>query len=144
MSEITEQMKEWRDDFGKEYTDRNAVTLDEMDELYRKNYGITRTELNNLFIGKLDRAVKVLEIGSNIGNHLLLLQRFGLKSLYGIEINNYAVGLFKSRSKNIYIIEGFAFDIPFKDEYFDLVFTSGLLIDIAPSDIPQKNGPSSI
>lgn len=107
-----------------------------MDELYRKNYGITRTELNNLFIGKLDRAVKVLEIGSNIGNQLLLLQRFGLKSLYGIEINNYAVGLFKSRSKNIYIIEGSAFDIPSKDEYFELVFTSGLLIHIAPSDIP--------
>ena len=135
MSRITEQMKKWMDDFGKEYTDRNALTLDEMNELCRRNYGITRTELNNLFIGKLDRTVRVLEIGSNIGNQLLLLQKTGFKNLYGIEVNNYAVELSKQRTKNINIIQGSAFDIPFKDGYFDLVFTSGLLIHIAPSDI---------
>ena len=135
MSKITEQMKEWREDFGKEYTDRNALTLGEMNKLYRKNYGITRIELNNLFIGELDRTIKVLEIGSNIGNQLLLLQKMGFKNLYGIEINSYAVELSKSKTKNINIIQGSAFDIPFKDEYFDLVFTSGLLIHIAPSDI---------
>jgi len=135
MSDITEQMKEWREDFGEEYTDRNALTLNEMNKLYKKNYGITRTELNNLFIGKLDRTVKVLEIGSNIGNQLLLLQKTGFKNLYGIEVNSYAVELSKQRTKNINIIQDSAFDIPFKDGYFDLVFTSGLLIHIAPSDI---------
>jgi len=128
-------MKEWREDFGEEYTDRNALTLNEMNKLYKKNYGITRTELNNLFIGKLDRTVKVLEIGSNIGNQLLLLQKTGFKNLYGIEVNSYAVELSKQRTKNINIIQDSAFDIPFKDGYFDLVFTSGLLIHIAPSDI---------
>jgi len=135
MSKITEQMKEWMNEFGKEYTDRNVLTLDEVNELYRKNYGITRIELNNLFIGELDRIVKVLEVGSNIGNQLLLLQKIGFKNLYGIEINSYAVELSKSRTKNINIIQGSAFDIPFRDKYFDLVFTSGLLIHIAPSDI---------
>jgi len=132
---VTEQMKKWMGEFGKEYTDRNALTLDKMDELYRKNYRITRTQLNNLFIGELDRAIKILEVGSNIGNQLLLLQKMGFKNLYGIEINSYAVEISKSRTKNINIIQGSAFDIPLKDEYFDLVFTSGLLIHIAPSDI---------
>lgn len=65
MFKITKQMKEWRGDFGKKYTDRNALSLNELDELYRKNYGITGIELNNLFIGELDRTVKVLEVGSN-------------------------------------------------------------------------------
>lgn len=135
MSKITEQMKKWMDEFGKEYTDRNTLTLDEMNELYRRNYGITRIELNNLFIRESDRTVKVLEVGSNIGNQLLLLQKMEFRNLYGIEINSYAVELSKLRTKNINIIQGSAFDIPFKNEYFDLVFTSGLLIHIAPSDI---------
>ena len=132
---ITMQMKEWMEDFGKKYTDRNALTLDEMNEMYRKMFGISREDLNNLFIAEMNRNIKILEVGSNIGNQLLLLQKMGFKNLYGIEINNYAVELSKSRSKNINIIQGSAFDIPFKDKYFDLVFTSGLLIHISPSDI---------
>ena len=132
---ITMQMKEWMEDFGKKYTDRNALTLDEMNEMYRKKFGISREDLNNLFIAEMNRNIKILEVGSNIGNQLLLLQKMGFKKLYGIEINDYAVEFSKSRSKNINIIQGSAFDIPFKDEYFDLVFTSGLLIHISPSDI---------
>lgn len=49
----------------------------------------------------------------------------GFNNLYGIEINNYAIELSKSRTNNINIIQGYAFGIPFKDEYFNLVFTSG-------------------
>lgn len=135
MSKINEQKKEWIGDFGKKYTNRNALTLDEMNEMYRKMFGISREDLNNLFIGKMHRNIKILEVGSNVGNQLLLLQKMGFKNLYGIEINDYAVEFSKSRTKNINIIQGSAFDIPFKDNYFDLVFTSGLLIHIAPSDI---------
>ena len=135
MPRITEQMKEWMSDFGVEYTRRCFLNFDEEDESFRKKFGITRTKLNNLFIGKLNPAIKILEVGSNIGNQLLLLQKMGFKNLYGIEINDYAIELFKSRTKNINIIQGSAFDIPFKDEFFDLIFTSGLLIHIAPSDI---------
>jgi len=35
------------------------------------------------------------------------------------------------------MIQGSVLDIPFKDNYFDLVFTSGLLIHISPSDIKK-------
>jgi len=135
MFKINKQMKEWIGDFGKKYTDRNALTLDEMNEMYRKKFGMSREDVNNLFIDEMNRNIKILEIGSNIGNQLLLLQKMGFKNLYGIEINDYAVEFSKSRSKNINIIQGSAFDIPFKDKYFDLVFTSGLLIHIAPHDI---------
>ena len=61
----------------------------------------------------------------------------GGKKLYGIELNRYAVEKSKERTKGkgIDIIQGSAFDIPFKDAYFDLVFTSGVLIHISPQDI---------
>lgn len=135
MEKFTNQMEEWAGQFGHGYTDRNALSLAELDQLYRRNFGISRTELNADFVSGLDRSIKVLEVGSNIGNQLVLLQNMGFKSLYGIELQSYAVEMSKHNTKNINIIEGSAFDIPFKDKYFDLVFTSGLLIHIAPDDI---------
>ena len=135
MSKFTKQMAEWAGDFGREYTDRNALSLPELDLLYRGYFGITRTEMNSDFIGDFDRDMKVLEVGSNIGNQLLRLQKMGFKNLYGIELQSYAVELSKSRTKGINIIQGSAFDIPFKNGFFDMVFTSGLLIHIAPEDI---------
>lgn len=131
----TEQMNKWMGSFGNDYTYRNAHILDALETSYKTNYGITRTELNELFVGDMDRGIKVLEVGSNIGNQLLLLQTMGFKNLYGIEINSYAVERARTNAKNISIIQGSAFDIPFKDSYFDLVFTSGVLIHIAPMDI---------
>ena len=135
MQKISKQIIKWKDKFGKEYTNRNALALDELERMYENNYGLSRTELNNIFIGKFNRSIKILEVGSNIGNQLLLLQKMGFKNLYSIEINDYAVELSKQRTNNINIIQGSAFDIPFKNKYFDLVFTSGLLIHIAPYDI---------
>ncbi len=133
----TKQMEKWDGEFGKEYTDRNVRTLEEIEALYRKNFGITRTEINHGFIGDLERSIRILEVGSNIGNQLLCLQNMGFKSLYGIELQEYAVELSKSKTKRVNIIQGSAFDIPYKDRYFDLVFTSGVLIHISPADIDQ-------
>jgi len=131
----TQQMKTWAGDFGKEYTDRNALSLEELELLYKRLYGTTRSEMNYDFARDFDRDLKILEVGSNVGNQLLLLQNMGFKNLYGIELQPYAVELSKSRTKGIHIIQGSAFDIPFKDCFFDLVFTSGVLIHIAPEDI---------
>jgi len=131
----TSQLQRWNKIFGKEYTDRNKYTVSQLDKMYKKTYGITRTELNSQFIGKLDREIKILEIGSNIGNQLLVLQKMGFKNLFGLEPLEYAVELSKKRLIGINIIRGSAFDIPFKDIYFDLVFSSGVLIHINPKDI---------
>lgn len=135
MRNMTKQMEDWSGKFGIEYTDRNALSLDEVENLYKKNYGYTRTELNEMFLSSLSRKMRILEVGSNIGNQLLCLQKMGFSNLYGIDLQSYAVELSKSRTKNINIIQGDVFDIPFKDNYFDLVFTSGLLIHISPIDL---------
>ncbi len=135
MDKVTKQMEEWSGNFGREYTDRNALSLQELEALYKGYFGITRTEMNYEFIGNLDRNMNVLEVGSNIGNELQLLQNMGFRNLYGIELQSYAVELSKSRTKGINIIQGSAFDIPFRDSFFDLIFTSGVLIHIAPKNI---------
>lgn len=133
---MTKQMEEWAGKFGEEYTERNMMTADEFDKLLRSRIGVSRTEQIDEFLSDLELN-NILEVGSNIGNQLLLLQKRGFKSLYGIELNRYAVEKSKERTegKGIDIIQGSAFDIPFKDAYFDLVFTSGVLIHISPQDI---------
>ena len=133
----TKQMEEWAGNFGKEYTDRNVLTPESMELSYKDHFGSTRTEMNSEFIGDFDRDMKVLEVGCNVGDQLLRLQKAGFKNFYGIKLQSYAVELSKSRMKGINIIQGSAFDIPFKDGFFDLVFTSRLLIHIAPEDITE-------
>jgi pseudaminic acid biosynthesis-associated methylase len=131
------QLNNWIDKFGKEYTDRNNLSLEELEKLYKENYGVTRTELNELFLDKIDRSKKILEIGANIGNQLLCLQKMGFKNLYGIEPQEYAVQLTRDKTININIIKGDAFDVPFKDKYFNIVFTSGVLIHIQKKNIKK-------
>ena len=124
---VTEQMKKWAGKFGKDYTARNINTKD--------NYAISRSELNKRFLNKLDRNIRILEVGCNVGNQLISLQKMVFKYLYGIDVQSEAVELAKVKSKNINIVCGSAFDIPFRDGFFDLVFTSGLLIHISPDNI---------
>jgi pseudaminic acid biosynthesis-associated methylase len=130
------QAKKWAGIFGEDYTDRNPVMPGETDRLYdEKLYGISRTEMNEKFIGDLDRSVRILEVGCNVGAQLLILQKMGFSNLYGIEIQDYAVELAKSKAGRINIIRGSVLAIPFKGSFFDLVFTSGVLIHISPDDI---------
>jgi len=137
MKNNTEQEKIWLGDFGKNYTERNIYSPLELDRFYQNTYGITRSAMNENFLNVFEKDIKILEVGSNVGNQLLFLQEMGFKNLYGIELQNYAVEISKSRTKNINILQGSAFDIPFKDNYFDLVFTSGVLIHINPKDLPK-------
>src|SRR3989344_1420316 len=132
----TTQEKFWKANFGDEYTGRNTFTPEELDAMYTDRYGISRTEMNRRFLPKPSIA-SVLEIGCNVGNQLSLLQSMGYANLYGIEINTDAIERAKKHTRGITIIEGSVFDIPFEDNYFDLVFTSGVLIHISPQDLPR-------
>jgi pseudaminic acid biosynthesis-associated methylase len=132
---MTEQTEKWSGDFGRDYTQRNPQSFEELESIYLKNYGISRTELNRKFLDGMDRSMRILEVGSNLGNQLVCLQRMGFKSLFGIELQSYAVEMAKSKTKGINIIQGEASDIPFKDGFFDMVFTSGVLIHIAPQNL---------
>ncbi len=136
-AKMTEQTNSWVGNFGREYTDRNPQSVEEMNALYEKSFGVSRIELNQEFLGDLDRNLRILEVGSNVGVQLQILQQMGFRDLYGIELQSYAVELSKQNTQNINLIWGSAFDIPFRDGFFDLVFTSGVLIHISPKDIAQ-------
>lgn len=129
-------MTMWKGKFGEEYTERSIYNPEQLDEFYVKNYGITRKEMNHQFLDNI-KVNSILEIGSNVGNQLRMLQSIGYENLYGVELQLYAVEKAKSLTNNINIIQGSAFDVPFKDSYFDLVFTSGVLIHISPKDIKK-------
>lgn len=127
----TVQEKFWESNFGQSYTKRNLFTGKQFDAFYIKRYGVSRSEMNKRFLSgiKIDT---VLEVGSNVGIQLSLLQSQGYKNLYGIDIDWFSVEFAKKHTKHINILQGSAFDIPFKDGCFDLVFTSGVLIHIPP------------
>jgi len=133
----TEQENFWSGDFGKNYTDRNSRQNDEFNKIYQTWYGIARTKMNQDFLGCLPRDFRILEVGCNTGMQLGCLKSMGFTSLYGIELQDYAVQKAKEYTEGINIIQGSAFDIPFKDNFFDLVFTSGVLIHIEPNNLSK-------
>ncbi|EHJ01503.1 pseudaminic acid biosynthesis-associated methylase [Clostridium sp. DL-VIII] len=132
----TFQEEIWKGKFGEKYTERNIFNPEELDNEYNELYSFTRSQMNELFLKDLNiNDMRILEVGCNVGNQLSLLQKMGYKNLYGIELQPYAVQRAKELTEGINIIQGEANDIPFKDEYFDLVFTSGVLIHVSPENL---------
>lgn len=136
----TKQTDFWSGEFGKEYTERNFFTEQEWDQYYIKQYGVTKLQMNQEFIGNLPKDIRILEVGCNIGMQLRGLQQQGFTNLYGIELQWNAVDRSKEVVKGINIIQGSGFDLPFKDNYFDLVVTNGVLIHISPNDYSKIMG----
>jgi pseudaminic acid biosynthesis-associated methylase len=130
-----DQLSEWDGRFGRAYTKRNNLTAAQLDTLYRKNFGTTKTQMNKEFLAGIGRSARILEVGCNVGNQLVHLQKSGFTDLWGIEISKYAIEAAKQKIKNVNIVRASAFDIPFKDGFFDLVFTSGVLIHIPTASL---------
>ncbi|MBX7043371.1 MAG: methyltransferase type 11, partial [Ignavibacteria bacterium] len=105
---LTRQEKIWDSGFGEDYNKRNDFGNSELDEVYIKDIGVRRTDMNEDFIGFLDREAKILEVGCNIGMQLVNLQEMGFKNLYGIEIQASAVETAKQKTTGINIIRGSA------------------------------------
>ena len=120
----TEQLTLWRSAFGRDYTDRNDRELPGRNAAWRE------------MVAGLPIA-SVLEVGCNVGWNLTYLSRIGSYRLVGVEPQADAVRRARQRSDGFAVLEGTAFDLPFKDASFDLVFTSGVLIHVHPRDLPR-------
>lgn len=136
MQKKTKQQNFWSGSFGKNYNTRNTYTLKGFDAFYKKTWGTTRSAMNRAFLNglKIDNA---LEVGANIGLQLRHLQAMGIENLYGVEIQWNAVERAKKNVQHVNIVQGSAFDLPFRNNYFDMVFTSGVLIHIHPKDLKR-------
>ena len=131
----TKQEHFWNSEFGKEYTDRNDWNDDDgWDKIYKDTWGMTKLEINDKVLREIPRDIKILEVGCNYGAQLRGFQRMGFENLYGVELQSYAVEKSKEKYQGLNIIQGSGFDLPFKDGFFDLVCTNGVLIHISPND----------
>jgi pseudaminic acid biosynthesis-associated methylase len=111
----------WSGDFGIRYTIRNKIIPEKLVPFYKK-------ALKDLDVEK------ILEVGCNRGHNLKAISYCGQYDLYGIDINPYSI-LIAREMKEINFANGNIFDILYKDNYFDLVMTVGVLIHIDPHDL---------
>lgn len=136
MPKETKQLSRWKSDFGRKYTDRSDIPLSQAEERNRRFIGRTMRESFRVMLTGLD-ITSVLEVGCNVGHKLEILSSLGDYRLYGLEPSKYALQKGRNRLLEVNFVEGDVFDIPLKDDFFDLVFTSGVLIHISPEDLPE-------
>ena len=130
------QEKIWESDFGRKYTKRNTFNSYEIwNRSYIKKFGVSKDYINKEFLQELPKEIKILEIGCNIGNQLNCLQRMGFKNLSGIDIQQNCLKKIKNNFKNVNVVRTSAYNLPFKNNSFDFVFTSNVLIHFPPNKI---------
>jgi len=136
----TAQKKFWSGPFAKGYVNRNFCSVRQLDAASKKLLGTTRTRMNKEFLRSIPKDARILEVGTNVGNQLLHLRTLGFTDLYGIEFNPSIAAAVRERLPWANVIAGDALDIPFKDAFFDCVFTTHVLIHIAPKNIRRALG----
>ncbi|MEO6777442.1 MAG: pseudaminic acid biosynthesis-associated methylase [Kofleriaceae bacterium] len=122
--QTSSQLALWRSEFGRDYTDRNDVAKPERIVSWQR-----------LLEGIVPQ--RAVEVGCNVGWNLTYLQELGVKELYAVEPQPYAVEKARARNPAFNVLCGTGFDLPFKDGFADLAFTSGVLIHIAPADLAK-------
>ena len=132
----TQQEIIWKGSFGREYTERNTVDPESVDQLWRRNYGVARSTINESFLSGVSKDARFLEVGCNSGNQLLMLRQMGWSNLSGTELQPYAMEIARSRLPEATFKLGSALALPWEDCSFDVVFTCGVLIHILPTDLP--------
>ncbi len=128
MKEMDQYEKAWAGAHGKEYVERCDVDYS------------TRVPIFKKLLDKMELVFEdVLEVGCNKGHNLEAIEKANVyrpSHLYhpgkivGIEIN-------KDLCNKSNIINGSAYDLPWKENTFDLVFTSGVLIHIPPGRLKE-------
>lgn len=83
------------------------------------------------------RAGTVLEVGCNTGQNLDIISEYlpVRSNAWGCDVNQKALHMLHSRHRDLNAVKCSGFDIPFKDDYFDLVFTAGVLIHQKPEEV---------
>ena len=111
IADDTAQLTLWRSEFGARYTDRNDV-----ENLAR--LATWRGLLAGLDVGR------AIEVGCNVGWNLRYLRACGVEA-WGVEPQRYAIERARRVDPSLTLVPGTAFELPFRDAWFDLAFTSG-------------------
>jgi len=132
--DVSFQRKFWASEFGNDYIDRNN-SIEKINENYKRLTGITINEIYEKNFDDIDRKSVILELGCNIGLKLSILYKMGFRNLYGLEINKKAYRIAKENNPDINFINSSIENFETNDKKFDLVYTSGVLVHIHPSNL---------
>jgi len=126
---LISRVEEWKGPLGATWTRRNPATVEALDAHYLLRFGVTRTATNERILARVPRTSSVLEVGCSAGRQLDALAESGFTELEGIDLSPDAVLHCKWPAR-----VGDARDLPFADDSFDLVMTSGALMHVPPAE----------
>ena len=126
--EVSSQAKRleslWEGEFGNAYTDRNQAAGEPRAPFWEqivKEFSVNR----------------ILEVGCNLGGNLRwLATQLPPQDLYGVDINLKALQELHRDLPHVNAFYSQARELPFRDRWFDLVFTMGVLIHQPPETLP--------
>lgn len=107
-------MKGYDEGFWREYADTN-------ESRYNEEFAKFTSELVRGL-----RCTSVLEIGCSTGIDLRLMAK-GDVTVYGVDLNEYALGIAKNNLPSANFKKGDITKLPFEDSAIDFVFTHGLM-----------------
>ena len=114
----------WAGDFGDAYIERNEGSGGERARFWRHL-------LEKHPVGR------VLEIGCNVGGNLeWIAKAVPPREVYGIDISETALSKLRTKLPTINALWSPARQLPFRDMWFDLVFTAGVLIHQPDATLP--------
>lgn len=121
----------WKGAFGDAYTGRNAPKPALIE---------ARARMWSRILSAIPGTppASILEVGANLGLNLRALGRVTAAELYALEPNAKARAILEQHRvvPKARILDGTAEAIPLADASVDLAFTCGVLIHIAPDDLP--------
>lgn len=114
----------WGGQFGDEYVDRNIDAAKVRGPFWEQ------------ILSKIE-VQRVLEVGCNVGANLSwIAKRVPDDGVYGIDINRKALAQLRTVIPNVNALYAPARTLPFRDGFFDLTFTMGVLIHQPPETLP--------
>jgi len=114
----------WGGEFGDAYVERNKAAGDQRAPFWQNM--LQRIPVR-----------RVLEVGCNNGGNLRWFEdALPAGGVYGVDINQKALALLRQEHPNINAVYSPARELPFRDGFFDLAFTMGVLIHQPDSTLP--------
>jgi pseudaminic acid biosynthesis-associated methylase len=115
----------WAGGFGDDYVQRNKAASEGRRPFWEARYA--NIEINS-----------ALEVGCNVGGNLRwLVELLGAEYVAGVDVNETALEVVRSELPGVDARVATARDLPFDDDAFDLVFTTGVLIHQSPEELPR-------
>lgn len=113
----------WDSEFGDDYVERNT-TFDHRASFWRDRLATTK-------------CLRVLEVGCNVGGNLQwFADKLPPRDVFGVDVNEKALRVLTQRVPGVNAVWSPARELPFRDNWFDLTFTMGVLIHQPEATLP--------